>query len=232
MSDVTSPSITTIKTLFALSCNRCAYPRCEEPLTDPSWGQVNADIAHIRGDRPGSARYDATMSDDERQAYDNLLLLCPNCHRRVDRLDPDGHSVQRMIEIKALAESTCRGVQWTDDGNLERFARLVIDSTFEVDMSAVTVARPQLVVRKGADRRVEVRNVGDGDAFEIVLEGLDDKSQESMAGFQPAPTRLSPGGTWRAAFHAATFGNAGPHVVRVRWTGANGTAYDGEFPLS
>lgn len=51
------PGLTTIKTLFALSCNRCAYPGCDLRLTDPAWGGVKADIAHIRGEKPGAARY-------------------------------------------------------------------------------------------------------------------------------------------------------------------------------
>jgi predicted restriction endonuclease len=84
------PRITTIKTLFALSCNVCAYPGCDQRMTDPSWNEVRADMAHIRGEKPGAARYDASMTDDERHDYANLLLLCPNHHRLIDRLDPSG----------------------------------------------------------------------------------------------------------------------------------------------
>jgi hypothetical protein len=229
MSDMGTPSLSTIKTLFALSCNRCAYPGCEQSLTDPTWGQVNADIAHIRGDRPGSARYDETMSDDDRHAYDNLLLVCPNHHRLIDRLDPDGHPVERLRKIKHDAESQCADHRWTDDATLERAATLLLHATMLAEPSQ-PADRPRLVVRKVKDR-IEVRNIGDGEAFNIVVEPIDDKTREATVLGDIPPERLSAGASWGAGFHAATMGNAGPHVIRLRWVGANGTAYDGEFPL-
>ena len=115
------PTLTVIKTLFALSCKRCDYPGCEEPLTDPSWGQVKADIAHIRGRRPGSARYESAMTDEQRHDYDNLLLLCPTHHRLVDRLDPAGHPVTRLEEIKQRAESSCRDHARATESDLQLF---------------------------------------------------------------------------------------------------------------
>jgi hypothetical protein len=50
---VDSPGLPIIKTLFALSCNICAFPGCEERLTDPAWRETKADVAHIRGKKPG-----------------------------------------------------------------------------------------------------------------------------------------------------------------------------------
>jgi hypothetical protein len=37
------PGLSTIKTLFAHSCNRCALPGCDNRLTDPLWNGVRAD---------------------------------------------------------------------------------------------------------------------------------------------------------------------------------------------
>src|SRR4051812_16433756 len=73
---VKRPGLSTIKTLFAHSCNRCAFPGCDQRLTDPTWNGVRADIAHIRGEKPGAARYAPDMTDDERNPIDNLMLLC------------------------------------------------------------------------------------------------------------------------------------------------------------
>ena len=95
------PGTTTIKTLFALSCNRCAYPGCDQRLADPQWGGVRADIAHIRGEKPGAARYSPEMSEKDRNSVDNLMLLCPNHHREVDRLCPQDWPADRLMEIKA-----------------------------------------------------------------------------------------------------------------------------------
>ena len=224
-------SASTIKTLFALSCNRCAYPGCEEPLTDPGWVQVKADIAHIRGNRPGSARYNESMTDEERCAYEYLLLVCPNHHRLIDRLDPDAHPVERLHEIKQRAESTCRNHDWASPQELEQYATLILAGSDSTPELAVAIARPRLVVVLGDKDAIEVRNVGDADAFEIIVEPIDAESEAGSILGGIAPGTMSPGAVWRAGFHTATFGHPGPHAVRVRWSGSNGTAYDAEFPL-
>ncbi|RIK04518.1 MAG: hypothetical protein DCC49_13345 [Acidobacteria bacterium] len=118
-----------MKALYALSGNTCAYRRCEVKLADPSWGGVRADVAHIRGARPGSPRYDLTMSDAERHSFENLILLCPNCHRLVDVLDPDGHPVELLEEMKREHEE--RGQQaigFASEAEQDRVALLLIEA--------------------------------------------------------------------------------------------------------
>jgi hypothetical protein len=130
----TAPGITAVKTLFALSCNVCAYPGCDERLTDPSWKEVRGDIAHIRGEKPKTVRYDASMTDEERHGFANLLLLCPNHHRLIDRLEPDAHTVDDLVSLKARHEEHCSGSSsWADDATLTRFARLAIAALLTED---------------------------------------------------------------------------------------------------
>lgn len=64
-----------LKRLFALSRNVCAFPACDQRLADPAWPSVQAEICHIAGLQEGSARFDPLMSDEERNGYENLLLL-------------------------------------------------------------------------------------------------------------------------------------------------------------
>ena len=74
------------KLVLQRSGDRCAL--CRAPLSldaTPADPPVPVgEIAHIAGERPGPARYDAAMSDAERSSYRNLLYLCPNCHTRID----------------------------------------------------------------------------------------------------------------------------------------------------
>ena len=42
------------------------------------------EMAHIAGKNKGSARYDNSMIDSQRNGYDNLILLYPNCHVKID----------------------------------------------------------------------------------------------------------------------------------------------------
>jgi hypothetical protein len=117
-----------VKTLFAHSGNTCAYPGCEARMTDPAWQHVNAQIAHISGERPGAPRYDAAMPDRHRWSYDNAILLCPNHHRRIDYLEPNEHPVERLVAMKRLHESRAEAVAWWGtDEKLETISALAID---------------------------------------------------------------------------------------------------------
>jgi hypothetical protein len=120
------PGLAAIKTLFALSCNRCAFPGCDLRLTDPSWSGVRADIAHIRGENRGSARYAPDMTPEERNGVDNLLLLCPNHHREIDRLRPKDFSADDLMSIKFQHEAACDHRDWADDRELEHLASTLV----------------------------------------------------------------------------------------------------------
>ncbi len=96
----TQPSSPTVKRLFALSGNTCAFPKCTTPIIDKSSGSVLGEICHIKGDKIGSPRYDASQSNAERQSFDNLILLCAQHHKVVDD-DVKSYSVDRLMEMKA-----------------------------------------------------------------------------------------------------------------------------------
>lgn len=89
--------------LYRVARGTCYYPGCkraimvdidDEPVCD-------VEIAHIRGAEPNSARHDETMSDDERRAFANLILLCSAHHKLVDRIKPDDYPVELLKQWKA-----------------------------------------------------------------------------------------------------------------------------------
>lgn len=91
------------KILWTQSFNRCAMPDCrkilvvKETATDPA--SLVAVMAHIRGENPGSARYDASMFDTERNAHPNLIVVCPSCHKKIDD-QPNTYTVVKLCDIK------------------------------------------------------------------------------------------------------------------------------------
>lgn len=74
------------KALYRLSRGTCYYPNCSRRIIEVVEGEpmVAVDIAHVHGANSGSARYQESMTDAERRAYDNLILLCGPHHRLVD----------------------------------------------------------------------------------------------------------------------------------------------------
>lgn len=99
------PSVPTIKRLFAVSGNRCAFPGCHSALIDLTSGKVIGEVCHIKANREGGPRYDREQSEEERQGFDNLLILCPNHHEIVDA-DVEAYTVKRLRAMKTKHEST------------------------------------------------------------------------------------------------------------------------------
>jgi hypothetical protein len=73
----------TIKKLFTLSGNICAFPGCNTKMIDDDF-MIIAQICHIQGEREGSARYNPDMTEEQRRSFDNLILLCPTHHTTID----------------------------------------------------------------------------------------------------------------------------------------------------
>lgn len=77
-----------VKLLWGRAAERCAM--CRKPLTANSRevgtnSYVLGEQAHIAGEKPDAARYDATLSETYVNSYANLILLCKNDHGEVDK---------------------------------------------------------------------------------------------------------------------------------------------------
>lgn len=57
-------------------------------------------IAHIIGENKGSARYSSTFTDEEKSSFENLILVCGNCHDVIDKGDPTIYTVDYVQQIK------------------------------------------------------------------------------------------------------------------------------------
>lgn len=77
-------SDSTLKILFALSGNVCAFPGCTAPIVDTEHGVVTGQICHIKARRKQGPRYDANQPTSERNGYENLILMCSAHNKIVD----------------------------------------------------------------------------------------------------------------------------------------------------
>jgi hypothetical protein len=84
MAKVRAYSTSTLKKLFALSGNKCAFLNCSHHLVNEQ-GSFVGDIAHIEGLNPDGARYNASnLTPNE---VGNLMSMCPTHHREIDNKD-------------------------------------------------------------------------------------------------------------------------------------------------
>jgi hypothetical protein len=111
----------TLKKLFALSGNECAYPGCTQPVVDTELGLVVGEICHIKGKSPGGPRYDPNQSDAERNGYENLMVMCGRHNKTVDD-EKTRHlfPVERLKEMKVQHEAKHAG-QTVDEKALAAF---------------------------------------------------------------------------------------------------------------
>jgi hypothetical protein len=119
---VTTPSESTVKKLFALSRNLCAFTRCSTHIVDPLSGALTGQICHIKARSLKGPRYDEKQTDEARCAFANLIVLCRNHHGIVDDR-PATFTVELLNDMKEMHER---------NGNIElsqedaRLARLLL----------------------------------------------------------------------------------------------------------
>jgi hypothetical protein len=94
---------TTIKKLFTLSGNVCAFPNCGTTMIDENL-IIIGEICHIEGERMTSARYNLNMTEEQRMGFDNLILLCPTHHTTVDK-DPANYTKDSLKKMKTSHEN-------------------------------------------------------------------------------------------------------------------------------
>lgn len=92
------------KKLWARSGNICSFPDCDIELVPAKRAnRVIGEEAHIKGEKLTAPRYDPDQSPEERDGYENRILLCPTHHTEIDA-DPGTWTVERLLEMKARHE--------------------------------------------------------------------------------------------------------------------------------
>lgn len=165
------PSAAVVKRLFARSGNLCAFPKCKAPIVvdDTTLGEV----CHICGLQPGSARHRKEQTDEERNSYENLILLCPNHHTVVDD-DPESYSVERLQKMKQEHESRSAAVP---DSDAAKFAENFTQSVVTIGQSGGVSAHTYINVQNTATdhRPLNQRQI---EAVEVLWQVLKNLSAE------------------------------------------------------
>lgn len=93
--------------LWGKSGGRCQYEGCAKALwiDDLTKAEFNtAYIAHIIADKPNGPRGHSELSVKLCADIGNLMLMCDEHHRLIDKIDVQGHSVERLRLMKARHE--------------------------------------------------------------------------------------------------------------------------------
>jgi hypothetical protein len=151
------PTSRTVKRLFALSQNRCAFPKCQVPIVEES-GTVTGQICHIKARRQGGPRYDALQSDEERHSFENLILLCA-VHSKIVDSEPKQYTVDRLHAMKASNEQRGTAELSQADANkvellISRYRNLHISAGGHVMVASPGAVQASSVVIKSQRKSV------------------------------------------------------------------------------
>ena len=180
---------TATKILLAMrSGGVCAMPGCGRHLTyDATVGTDTyiAEAAHIRGEKPMAARYDASMTEAERNAINNLIYFCTDDHTIVDKVEADW-PVARLEVIKKEHERKVRETM------IETFA----DVAFPELASAVSWVTTQAPATANLsfditapDEKIKKNDLSSA-SRRVIASGL--VSQATVASYVEAEAQLDP----------------------------------------
>jgi hypothetical protein len=131
-SEARSYTFPTLKRLYGLSGNQCTAPDCERMLIARDGISVISKICHIEAANEDGPRYNTSMTDKERAHFDNLILLCDECHAIIDNKENEGkYPVVLLKEWKRNHESKYLHEQIRNPSLLMQAINAIADADFE-----------------------------------------------------------------------------------------------------
>ncbi|WP_088041862.1 hypothetical protein [Bacillus sp. EAC] len=101
------PSMSTLRELYILSGNRCAFQGCTHEIIDVN-GTLVTQLCHIEAALPGGQRFNPKMTNKERAHASNLLFMCHKHHKVTDNVAV--YNVEKMKQIKQNHENLYRNI--------------------------------------------------------------------------------------------------------------------------
>lgn len=152
----------TLKQLFGLAGNQCAFPDCTQGnITENG---IIGIICHIEGLKPDSARHNTTLTETESNDYPNLIVLCPTHHRIIDT-DKLTYTVEILKKMKKDHEDKFRDNQFeVTDELIEKLHK------FQEQVNIYTGSGNQNITQFG-DVNVGLTSIDDADKlFQLLFE--------------------------------------------------------------
>jgi len=142
-------SATTLKVLFGASGNQCAFPGCTNQIIAPeakkSPAAVLGHICHIYASADKGPRGKPKLTDKERNAPANLILMCGHHHPLIDKQWAD-YPADMLFAWKRLHEanylqSTAEALKLQNNMQQNAFLRGVSDLEIDKEIEHIRKAR-------------------------------------------------------------------------------------------
>lgn len=102
-----APTKEVLRELYLKSGNLCAYPGCHNVMCDEA-GNFIGQICHIEAAEEGGERFNPHMTNEERRAAGNLMLMCYEHHVVTNNVAE--YPVSRLKQMKKAHEDKFSGI--------------------------------------------------------------------------------------------------------------------------
>lgn len=132
-----SPDTHTQRRLFAASAGYCQNPGCANQLfVDAAGKSIHiAEMAHVFAANDGGPRANPNLSAEDRGAFDNLVMLCANCHTMVDKAAeafPDHLMLRWKREHATKLQGLFGAVKFNDRLTARQIVEPLIEENFAI----------------------------------------------------------------------------------------------------
>lgn len=149
----------------------CSNPACQKPTTGPKMGDDGyvkvGEAAHITAASPGGARYDESLTSEERRSFSNGIWLCRDHAHQVDH-DEEHFTIEMLRQWKRDAEA--RAFEQLTTGGSARTINLGPELVEELKQLAISLSLPAEDDLLNVKRRVQESASKHLDAFESLPE--------------------------------------------------------------
>lgn len=147
--------------LWGRAAGRCAVPTCRIEVfaeaTDHDPIVTFGDIAHLHAHSDGGARSNPDLSAKSRNDYENLILLCKNCHARIDG-QKHTNSIEVVRQLKVDHEAWVRASLPEHGQSSTGWHALYLRGDYPFDTKTTTAAvspdyliAPERIIQVGND---------------------------------------------------------------------------------
>jgi len=143
--------------------NRCAFPDCQTPIIDSQTNTILAQVCHIHAENEGGLRFDPSQTNEDRRAYENLILLCSRHHKIIDA--PENlatYTATHLKHLKANHEQAARTSEITLPTLTSELLSELQESSARYERDAVHMDFRHAVFRAGGEGGVNGGGGGGG----------------------------------------------------------------------
>jgi len=180
----------TLKLLWGRAAGRCAMPDCRIELYaegedyDPVC--VIGEMGHIAASSNAGPRANAKLTSRERDCYQNLILLCRNCHRKIDVLQ-GRYPSDRLLELRTNHEAWVRTALPERGYSCHVWNVLLLQGEFSFDPSTLAEA----LVPDQAEGETILRISPSSTAWTSIQANIRTTIQSLIGGADPVKSRFA-----------------------------------------